>query len=916
MRKTLLVFAAVLFSYAAWAQQYVSGKVYDQKSGEPLAGVNITIKGTNQGTTTDFNGNFRLHVASFPTTLVFSYLGYATQEKSFNGPAQDIKIGLAATSETLNDVVITASKTKERVLETPVTIEHLSAKVIPYATAPSFYEELNNLRGVQMNTNSLTFQALNMRGFATFSNNRVLQIIDGLDNSSPALNFPLGNLVGINDLDVERVELLPGTSSALYGANAFNGLINITSKNPFKYPGLSTSLKAGVTQQSAAGTKPMFDVGVRYAKAFDKFAFKVNLSYLQATDWYAVDYSDYDRSLINASRKGSRESNPSYDGLNIYGDEIATTIDLTGYGLYPIHVSRTGYKEIDLTDNKAASMKGDFGLYYRPNGKDSDLEISWTSRFGSGQTIYQGSNRYNLKGILIHQHKLELRDKNYFVRAYYTSEDAGKSYDMRFAAWNVNRAWKSDRDWFTQYAQAFAVARLMNGLTDEQAHAVARAYADQGRLEPGTDAYRQAFESIIDNPDFKTGAKFVDHTTLFHVEGNYSFKNLIPNGDIQIGGSFRRFSLRSDGTIFTDYDGPIFINERAAFAQYIQKLFDGHLKFNASIRFDKQNQFKTNFSPRVALVWLPDTDRKQSLRIAYQTGFRNPTTQDLYIGLDLGYASLVGGSPDNWDRYEETGTDAMMNQYVLTGTDAYTNSYTLNSFMNFAVSHDPTQLEPAKIRPIGPEKIESFEIGYRGELGLGWSADIVGYRNFYKDFIMGQSVIAIPKSYGSVNDGTAVNGVVLGAYKPVGVFTNSDIPITSYGFDMALTKHYENGLKLTLIYDYAKMDVDRSSNPDMKTYFNTPENTVKVILSHRNLVDNVGFSVAYKYMDKYFWESSFADAWVPQHHTFDAMVSYRIPKYNLMAKVGGSNIFGPDYMVAPGTGKVGQIFYFSLLFKK
>jgi len=912
MKKIVLLFLILGMSLPLAAQSIIKGKVFDQNNQSPLGGVNILIEGTQKGTATDFDGRFTLEVPSFPVTLVFSYLGYTPKKVKVTAPTENLTVYLTPSTESLEGVVITASKTRERILETPVTVEMLTAKQIPYTTAPSFYDDLSNLRGVQINTNSFTFQSVNTRGFATFANNRVLQIIDGIDNSSPALNFPLGNLVGINDLDVERVELLPGTSSALYGANAFNGLINITSKNPFKYPGLSTYIKSGFTQQEAAGVHPLFDVGVRYAQAFDKWAYKVNFSYLKATDWYAVDSSDYDMSPINAHRRGSRLSNPSYDGLNIYGDEVATDIDLSAYGLGVIRVSRTGYPEVDLTNYKAQSIKGDFAVHYKPNGKEDAKELIWTSRFGGGQTIYQGANRYNLKGFIIHQHKLEWRDKNYFVRAYYTSEDAGKSYDMRFAAWNINRRWKSDLDWFTQYATVYAGARLLYGIPDQEAHIIARQAADQGRFEPGTDAFRQAFEEVIADPDFKTGARFVDHTSLFHLEGNYEFKDVLPHGNVQVGGSYRRYSLRSDGSIFTDYDGPIFINERAVFAQYIQKLFDGHLKLNASARFDKQNQFPVHFSPRFAVVWLPDEAKKHSLRLAYQTGFRNPTTQDLYIGLDLGYAALIGAAPDNWDRYKEEGFDNNGNTYVLTGRDAYTNSYTLSSFMKFARTRNPADLQVARIRPIGPEEIRSLEIGYRGELGRGWSVDLVGYKNHYEDFIANYYVVAIPRSYGSVEDGSAVNGIIQGAYKPASTYTNSSIPMDSYGLDVNFLKKWDNGYRLNLIYDYAKLDFDREAHPDVFTYFNTPENTVKVILSNPQVYKNFGFSVAYKYMDKYLWESSFATGWVPEHQTVDAMVSYKVPQYNLMFKMGGTNIFGPEYIVAPGTGKIGKVFYFSL----
>ncbi len=930
MKRTLLtLFSLFLFVLALAQEGTVSGKVTDTQ-GTPLPGVNIVVKGTNQGTTTDFDGNFKLQI-QFPATLVFSYLGYETKTVQVDQPQNNLNVVMGEAAESLEDIVITASRTQEKIKESPVTIEKVGVKQIKYAAAPTFYDDLVKLRGVQMNTNSLTFQAINTRGFATFANNRVLQIIDGVDNSSPALNFPLGNLVGINDLDVASVELLPGTSSALYGANAFNGLLYITSKSPFKFQGLSTSLKGGITSQDAAGKNPMFDVALRYAKALnEKFAFKINFSYLKAEDWWATDYRDFDRHPLNRAYKGSRANNPSYNGLNIYGDEIATNLDLTAYGLGVIRVSRTGYREVDLTDYKATSLKADYALHFKPKGDDSDLEFILASRVGNGNTVYQGTNRYALRNLLLHQHKLEMRNKNYFVRAYYTSEDAGDSYDIVFTGWNINRKWRGDTEWFTDYARVYTAARLglppfNTALPSSQAHLIARDFADNSnvdsfgnpktpRFEPGSNEFQNAYESVISDPDFKTGSKFIDKTSLFHVEGNYDFKDIIKNGLIQIGGSFRQFKLNSEGTIFTDKDSPIFIRENGMYVQYIQKLADDHAKITASLRYDKQNQMKGNFSPRIALVLLPG-DKKHSLRVAYQTGFRNPTTQDLYIGLNLGVATLVGAAPDNWDRYSEEGIDANLNTYTLTGRDAYTNSYSLESFLKFAQTMNPADLKPATILPIGPEKIESIEFGYRGEFGDHFNVDVVYYKNNYTNFITQKKVMTIPRSYGSVHDMTGLNAIMNGAYKVFGAYTNSEAPISSVGVDFNLGYH-NNTFRANVIYSYAEMGFNRDKYPDLLVSFNTPKNTFKFIMSDTNLFKNLGYSLTYKWMDEYYWEATFASETVPAHSTVDAMLSYSIPKYNLMFKVGGSNIFGKDYMVAPGTGKVGSIYYIGLLYQK
>ena len=90
------------------------------------------------------------------------------------------------------------------------------------------------MKVVDIKTNSLTFNSVHTRRFATFANTRFMQLVDGMDNAAPALNFAIGNLLGMSELDVATVEILPGASSALYGANAFNGIMFMRSKSPFE----------------------------------------------------------------------------------------------------------------------------------------------------------------------------------------------------------------------------------------------------------------------------------------------------------------------------------------------------------------------------------------------------------------------------------------------------------------------------------------------------------------------------------------------------------------------------------------------------------------------------------------------------------------------------------------------------------
>ncbi|MEN8249356.1 MAG: carboxypeptidase-like regulatory domain-containing protein, partial [Bacteroidota bacterium] len=359
IKSFLLVTIMVLMSSAiVWAQSNVVSGNVKSGAGDPLVGVNIVVIGTVLGTISDIDGNFSFTVhEDYPITLKITMVGYESKEiEVTESNASSVDITLSEQTIMGQEVVISASRVEESILESPVTVEKMDILAIKNTPSANFYDGIADLKGVQMNTSSMTFKAVNTRGFATMSNTRFVQLIDGMDNAAPGLNFPMGNIIGIGDLDVEGVELVPGAASALYGPNAFNGILLITSKSPFDYQGLSVMAKGGITQQGsynqgehfrdqdAAGINPFYDFSLRYAKTFNnKFAFKVNFSYLQALDWYAADYSQH-------AEEAPGDYNTNVNGVNIYGDAIATTLnfdDLAGAppGTFGSEkVARTGYK--------------------------------------------------------------------------------------------------------------------------------------------------------------------------------------------------------------------------------------------------------------------------------------------------------------------------------------------------------------------------------------------------------------------------------------------------------------------------------------------------------------------------------------------------------------------------------------------
>jgi len=931
--KTLLTFLfLLLIGNVLFGQTTVTGTFKDDVNGEPITGVNVIVVGKTIGTVTNWDGKFTLIVDQAPPFKIkASMIGFEPQTFDITQNNQIIDFSLQVSETELNEVIISASRTPERVMESPVTIERMDIKDIKKTASVSFYDGLENLKGVDVLTSSVTFKSVNTRGFATFNNNRFVQLVDGMDNSSPAMNFNIGNMLGMSELDVNTVEILPGASSALYGANAYNGIMFMESKSPFDYQGISFYAKSGVTTQKAAGTNEFVDVGIRLAKAFsNKFAAKGSLSFLNGKEWYANDYMDY-------YNPGFTRDNPAYDGLNVYGDEVSTVLNFKNLalasGVPPAYanmfgtstVSRTGYNEIDLMDYNAESLKTDVSLNYRPKG--DDLEIIVNSKFGMGNTIYQGANRYSIQNFYLYQNKLEIKSNNFFVRGYMTGESAGDSYDSRFAAINVNRSWKSDPQWFTEYAKAYIGGRLgqipgMPMLDDNTAHKVARQVAQTGALVPGTSAFNDAFNKVISDPNMATGAKFVDRTSIYHVDANYNFRDIIEFAEIQVGGSWRKYALNSEGTIFTDYDGKITYNEIGAYAQLQKKMVDDRLKFTGSLRYDKAEQFDGHISPRVSLAYAAGATKNHNLRFSYQTGFRNPTTQDLYIGLDVGRAILVGSAPDNLDRYTSIPINVSLTgqalgnpaTVILSGRRAYDNAFSYSS----VIAKNP---QKSNIELVKPENVKAFELGYRGLVG-GITFDFSAFYNSYVDFIGTKTVIVplygnadlsdqtqLPPAMGGVKVPTALLALNNGDYKPFQVYTNSEADVSSTGLGIGISRKFFKDYEISMNYTWSDYQFDQESDPDYEAGFNTPEHKFKASLGSPHVFKNVGFNVSYRYNSSYYWESSFVDGDVPANSVFDAQINYTIRKLKSVIKVGGVNIAGNEYFSAPGTGHIGSQYY-------
>jgi iron complex outermembrane recepter protein len=927
---TFYVFVITLISVTfGYSQVTLKGKILDGTNGEPLIGANIIVKNDpNVGTVTDFDGTFELKVSSVPVLLNVSYIGYSSIDYQVDNANSKIEIKLGEDAVTIDlGVEIKGQKISEKQKAAPLTIESLDAIAIKQTASTDFYNGLGSLKGVDLTTASLGFTVINTRGFNSTSPVRSLQTIDGVDNQSPGLNFSLGNFLGASELDIQKVDLVVGASSAFYGPNAFNGVIAMETKNPFFNKGLAASVKVG--------ERNLFESAFRFADDFKNkdghsvVAYKLNFSYLQAYDWVADNYDPVTDSEDN--NVFTAANNPGgANAVNIYGDEYSTSsVSLfdRGAGLNTFH--RAGYREIDLVDYNTKNLKAGAAIHIRtrPSKDFESPELILSSNYSNGTTVYQGDNRFRLEGIQFFQHKIEFRKKDkYFIRAYATHEDAGRSYDPYFTAQKLQEAAGNNETWSNSYEEWWkqnALGNVFNKmvglgypLTIEpqggqiqwqnenrdklvEWHKQATEYANTANstqktldfFQPGTQRFDSLFNSIISkkNNSIENGTRFFDQSALFHVHGEYKFESDYFK-EIVVGANGRLYRPFTEGTIFSDSISRISNNEFGVYGGATKQF--GALTASVAARFDKNQNFNLLFSPAASLVW--KQSENNFLRLSFSSAIRNPTLSDQYLDLRVGPARLIGN------------------------INGFNDLVTLESFRANSKNFRDT-LVSINIPSIQPEKVKTFEVGYRTTLFEKLFLDASAFVNIYNDFIGFQIGLDIPvDTLILFPGGPPTPSRDFTKSKVYRVAANSSETVISRGFAFGLNYYFGKYYSFNGNYSYNELVTNSEDN--IVPAFNTPKHKYNVGISGRDIPlgggNNVfGFNVNYKWIEGFIFEGSpqFTGA-IPTYDLVDAQVNYTLPKQNLVFKMGASNALNNKQFQVYGGPRIGRMAYISVTY--
>ena len=905
------------------AQVTIRGEVLDETNGEPLIGANIILKDDpSKGTITDWDGSFEIKIPNIGTVLNFSYIGYTEKDITVESE-EKLVVNLGEDAVTIDiGIEVTGQRVSDKQKAAPLTVESMDLLAIKETASENFYDGLGAMKGVDLTAASLGFKVINTRGFNSTSPVRSLQIIDGVDNQSPGLNFSLGNFLGSSDLDVLKVDLVQGASSAFYGPNAFNGVISMETKNPFYQKGLAAKIKIG-ERNLVSGAFRFADV-LKNKNGDDFFGYKINFFFMQADDWEADNYDPvYDTNTDRTNPGG-------YDAVNIYGDEARGIFDqssstafgdFAGLGQY----HRRGYSEIDLVDYDSKNIKTNLALHFRtnPSKKDDSPELIFSSSYSNGTTVYQGDNRFSLKNIQFFQNRLEFRKKGeFFVRAYATSDDAGDSYDPFFTALRLQNDAKTDIDWNKDYVNNWRLdfRKRMDALEYPQLtievdsngmvqtffdNDAAMAWMDTYRdslthwhalnqivangastgntgvpfYEPGSPEFNEKFNQITTtlNNEFG-GTKFHSRSDLYHLHGEYTLRPGFVDEWV-IGANGRLYTPESRGTIFFDTAGIKITNlEVGAYTGLSKKFANDKLNTSVTLRVDKNENFNLVASPAASIVYKPKPGNY--VRASFSSAVRNPTLSDQYLYLNVGPAILAG----NLD-----GVDSLI---------------TVESFVDYLNVLDFNELKYFSIDPIQPERVKTFELGYRSTFLNSFYVDAGYYFSLYDDFI-GYN-IGIDAEFGGITN--------LPTYiQPFRYASNSSEQVTTQGFSIGLNYYFGDYFQLNGNYSWNTL-VSNVEDPIIPA-FNTPEHKYNLGFSGRSIPMRkgmFGFNINYKWVEGFLFEGSpqFTGL-IPSYDLVDVQVNYFVKKWHTTFKLGASNILDNKQFQAYGGPRIGRLAYLS-----
>lgn len=975
MRNCLCFLSALLsslFFFAATAQSQpqtftITGHVKNSLNQEVVPAVSVSVKGTSVGTFTDEKGNFKLTTTQKPPfTLVFTSIGFDQKEVTVNNASENLTVDFVPAPELGTAVVVSASRVAEKILESPVSIERMGSAAVRSSAAPSFYQGLANFKGVDLTTSSLTFNTLSTRGFNGSGNLRFNQLVDGMDNQAPALNFSVGIILGPTELDVDNVELQQGASSALYGSGGMNGTLLMTSKSPFKYQGLSFQVKQGVMHinDNQRTASPYYDWAMRWGKKIsDKLAFKIGGQFISAKDWQANDTRNLSRNNVLSSIKtGDRTTDNNYDGINVYGDEASVSMDALAQVARATVAANGGGAALTALDGMIAAnlTPQQIAIAFATNPALAPLSSALPFLIPTS-SVPTNAYKNTFGGQLVSRtgyQEQDLVDYN----AYSVKLNAGLYYKINnnieanlLAYWGTGTTVYTGADRYAlknfKLGQYLAEVKSKNWFI--------RAYTTQ---ENSGDSYTATTAALAVNNSWKSNNNWFQQYT-----GTYGAARLgiIPGAtpgtflpifpDAQAHGAARGASetgrllpgtsgfqtafeaatntdIKNGGAKFADKSALYHIEGQVNLSDYVKvvevlvggnyrvyHLNSGNTIFredNGPINIEEYGGYvqlqKRLFNDVLKLTASGRYDKSKNFdgRFTPRVTALVRVARDNNIRLSFQTAYRFPSTQDQYIDLNVPGARLIGGLPLFQTAYNFTSNpvYTAESIGDFRASvaagaPNPGLLQKAPFKTLKPEVANSYEFGYRGLVTRQLLFDAYVYYCEYKDFI-GRRAVGRAAPNGNIANPLGSENY---SYPE-----NSESNVKAIGWGIGAEYQIRGGYNLR-----ANVSGDQLNNVQagLVTYFNTPKVRYNIGLGNESIAKSPwGFNFVFRWQGKVDWEGTFAAGQIPSFSTLDGQISYKLPKIRSLMKLGASNLLNKYYYSALGNPYIGGVYYISFAY--
>ncbi|PEN06708.1 hypothetical protein CRI93_08700 [Longimonas halophila] len=914
-----LLFGLLLLNAPAAAQDAnVQGIVLDG-TGESLPGVNITLMGTQRGTVSRADGSFSLYVPFDEIErprLRFSFIGFQAVEQPLNGPVSNLEVVMNEAVARGEEVIVSASRVDERILEVPVTVGRLSGRDLTMRPSIDLVASMESMAGVDVSRSSMLVNSPSTRGFNSTKSERVIQLTDYVDFVAPSLSVYSGNTSGPPLVDMESMDLIHGASSALYGPNAFNGVIIMNSRDPINDQGVDLRLKGG--------TRDLVDVSGRIAQGFfdDRVAIKLVGRYMEANEYISRNFNAQAQEIVPSNNPVNDPR--GYDAVNRYGainlsnTEAANVLQSSGIDPSSNNIFLPGYSEEALVGRDMNASTWQISPTVSAQLGD-DIRATYWYRFSSSEGIYQSNSRFRWDGITVSTNALELEGNNWVMRGYRTADSGGDSYDINLLGAVMNQQLyvqgpdptstevlvasqlPDDVSYAGAYAAVYGTAyeQAMNGgATAQEAFEQAQAAAGSVLPQAGEDRFDAARSATLNLPVRETRPTFDIESALYHAEGQYTFESDVV--DATVGGNYRQYRLTSAGTLFSDGEVASPINpdgtrdvrdgidndEYGGFLRLQRGFFNDRLSLSAVGRVDAFRNFDTQFSPRLSGVLTLGENRQHNFRVNYASAFRPPAQLDQYIYLDLGTALLRGNAGDGYFAVNPPSRDPE----------------------GRSVAEQVQQEALFQVDPLDVEEMESIEVGYKTNAGALF-ADVSYYRSEYTGFIGTRQFIGKEDGSRITENDLQRNDDDPLRPRLIQVWTNADQDITTQGAQLGLEYRFADAFRMRGNYTWSHIDNDNLGDA-VGLGFNTPEHKLNVGVEGE--IGNFTYHTNLRWHDEYTFQMPFARGPIDSNAVLDGQIGYSIPALRTTVSVGGTNLTDTDYVTAYGAAPIGRIVYTSL----